>query len=88
MTGRQVMDTFHALKRAGKTIVLITHDASVAAEADRAIQIRDGRVYEGAYVPAAATTGVARETAVDITAATPSAAGGGQSSTTNLGGAL
>lgn len=88
VTGRQVMDTFHALKRAGKTIVLITHDASVAAEADRAIQIRDGRVYEGAYVPAAATTGVARVTAVDITAATPSAAGGGQSSTTNLGGAL
>ncbi len=56
VTGRQVMDTFHALKRAGKTIVLITHDAGVAAEADRALQIRDGRVYEGAYAPAAATT--------------------------------
>ena len=56
VTGRQVMDTFHALKRAGKTIVLITHDAGVAADADRAIQIRDGRVYEGAYAPAAATT--------------------------------
>ena len=88
VTGRQVMDTFHALKRAGKTIVLITHDASVAAEADRAIQIRDGRVYEGAYVPAAAATGVARATAADIAATTPSAAGGGQSSTTNPGGAL
>ncbi len=48
VTGRQVMDTFHALKRAGKTIGLITHDASVAAEADRAIHIRDGRVYEWA----------------------------------------
>lgn len=68
VTGRQVMDTFHALKRAGKTIVLITHDASVAAEADRAIQIRDGRVYEGAYVPAAAAAGVARVTATDIAA--------------------
>lgn len=88
VTGRQVMDTFHALKRAGKTIVLITHDASVAAEADRAIQIRDGRVYEGAYVPAAAATGIARVTATDIAATTPPAAGGGQSSTTNLGGAL
>lgn len=54
VTGRQVMETFHALKRAGKTIVLITHDASVAAEADRAVQIRDGRVYEGAYVPVSA----------------------------------
>ncbi|MFR3450382.1 MAG: ATP-binding cassette domain-containing protein [Collinsella sp.] len=30
VTGRQVMDTFHALKHVGKTIVLITHDASVA----------------------------------------------------------
>lgn len=50
-TGRQVLDTFHALKRAGKTIVLITHDPGVAAEADRAVQIRDGRIYQGAYVP-------------------------------------
>lgn len=51
-TGRQVMDTFRALKRAGKTIVLITHDAGIAAEADRAVQIRDGRIFEGAYIPA------------------------------------
>lgn len=50
-TGRQVMDTFHALKRTGKTIVLITHDTGVAAEADRAVQIRDGRIYQGAYTP-------------------------------------
>ena len=52
VTGRQVLDTFHALKRAGKTIVLITHDLGVAAEADRAVQIRDGRIYDGAYAPA------------------------------------
>ncbi len=51
-TGRQVMDTFHALKRAGKTVVLITHDAGIAAEADRAVQIRDGRIFDGAYIPA------------------------------------
>lgn len=51
-TGRQVLDTFHALKRAGKTIVLITHDSGVAAEADRTVQIRDGRIYDGAYAPA------------------------------------
>lgn len=51
-TGRQVMDTFRALKRAGKTIVLITHDVGIAAEADRAAQIRDGRIFEGAYIPA------------------------------------
>lgn len=88
VTGRQVMDTFHALKRTGKTIVLITHDASVAGEADRAIQIRDGRVYEGAYVPAATVTGVARAMAADSATSPPSSASGSQSSTTNPGGAL
>lgn len=53
-TGAMVMETFHRLKRAGKTIVLITHDPSIAAEADRAVQIRDGRIYEGAYIPGSA----------------------------------
>ena len=48
VTGRMVLDTFHALKRQGKTIVLITHDADVAAEADRRVTIRDGRLYREA----------------------------------------
>ena len=46
-TGALVMQTFHRLKDAGKTIVLITHDAHVAAEADRMVTIRDGRIYHG-----------------------------------------
>ena len=50
-TGAMVMETFHRLKREGKTVVLITHDPGVAAEADRAVTIRDGRLYEGAYIP-------------------------------------
>ncbi len=48
VTGRMVLDTFHALKRQGKTIVLITHDTDVAAEADRRVTIRDGRLYREA----------------------------------------
>lgn len=44
-TGRMVLETFHRLKDTGKTIVLITHDAHVAAEADRIVSIRDGRLY-------------------------------------------
>lgn len=44
-TGRMVLETFHRLKDTGKTIVLITHDSHVAAEADRIISIRDGRLY-------------------------------------------
>ena len=46
-TGRQVLETFHRLKAEGKTIVLITHDPGVAAEADRVVTIRDGRLHEG-----------------------------------------
>ena len=88
VTGRQVMDTFHALKRAGKTIVLITHDASVAAEADRAIQIRDGRVYEGAYVPATAVTSADRAATAVIATTAASVPGETHSSTTNPGGVL
>ena len=44
-TGRMVLDAFHALRAAGKTIVLITHDPGIAAEADRTVSIRDGRLY-------------------------------------------
>lgn len=43
-TGNQVLETFHRLKGQGKTIVLITHDAHVAKEADRIVTIRDGRL--------------------------------------------
>ncbi len=51
-TGALVLDTFRALRDAGKTIVLITHDPGVAAAADRAVSIRDGRLYhENAAVP-------------------------------------
>ena len=43
-TGALVLSTFHRLKEAGKTIVLITHDANVAAAADRTVRIVDGRI--------------------------------------------
>lgn len=44
-TGRLVMDLFHRLHREqGKTIVLITHSPELAAECERIITIKDGRV--------------------------------------------
>ena len=43
-TGMMVMDAFLSLKKAGKTIILITHDAKVAAVADRTISIKDGHL--------------------------------------------
>ena len=45
-TGDAVLETFLDLRSAGKTTVLITHDAEVAAVADRTVHIRDGRLYE------------------------------------------
>ena len=42
--GAEVIDLFHELHDAGRTIVLITHDPDVAAVADRQIHIRDGRI--------------------------------------------
>jgi putative ABC transport system ATP-binding protein len=39
-----VLDLFRRLRLSGKTIVIITHSAEVAAVADRVIHMRDGRV--------------------------------------------
>ena len=41
-SGREVLDIIHALHGEGNTVVLITHDASVAAEAARCVSIADG----------------------------------------------
>ena len=45
-TGQEIMAIFHELHAAGNTIVLITHDPTVAKQAERAIHILDGRVSE------------------------------------------
>ena len=43
-SGRDVLAVLHELHASGRTIVLITHDADVAAAADRQVHIRDGRL--------------------------------------------
>ncbi len=45
-TSEEIMEIFHELHRQGNTIVLITHDDEVAAQAARSIHIRDGKVSE------------------------------------------
>ena len=45
-TGADVIKLFHELHEAGNTIVLITHDAKIAAQTPRAIHIHDGKVLE------------------------------------------
>jgi putative ABC transport system ATP-binding protein len=44
VSGRDVLAVLHELHATGRTIVLITHDADVAATADRQIHLRDGRI--------------------------------------------
>ena len=47
-TGREVLDILRSLHAAGNTVVLITHDNSIAATAERVIRLEDGRVvYDG-----------------------------------------
>jgi putative ABC transport system ATP-binding protein len=43
-TGHEIMSLFERLHKAGNTIVLVTHEADVAAFAYRIIHIRDGKV--------------------------------------------
>jgi putative ABC transport system ATP-binding protein len=43
-TGIEIMSLFERLHQAGNTIVLVTHEADVAAHAYRAIHVRDGQV--------------------------------------------
>lgn len=47
-TGREVMDFLKELHEEGNTIVLVTHDNSIAARAQRVVRITDGKiVYDG-----------------------------------------
>lgn len=47
-TGREVLGFLKRLNREGDTVVLITHDNSIAVKADRIIRIQDGRIlYDG-----------------------------------------
>jgi putative ABC transport system ATP-binding protein len=43
-TGREVLQLFDELNRDGATIVLVTHDPAIARQAERRIEIVDGRV--------------------------------------------
>lgn len=47
-TGREVLAFLKKLNREGDTVVLITHDNSIAVKADRIIRLQDGHiVYDG-----------------------------------------
>jgi macrolide transport system ATP-binding/permease protein len=43
-SGEEVLKILKELHREGRTIIIVTHDADVAARAERIIELRDGRV--------------------------------------------
>ena len=45
-TGKDILRLFHELHESGNTIVLITHDEGIARQAERRIEILDGRTRE------------------------------------------
>ncbi len=45
-TGGQIMEMLTTLHRQGRTVIIVTHDPSIGQQAERIIQIKDGRVEE------------------------------------------
>lgn len=43
-TGRQILSLLQTLQREGRTVVIVTHNASVARIADRVVTVVDGRI--------------------------------------------
>ncbi len=43
-TGEQIMAIFHKLHAAGTTVIIVTHEMDVAAQAKRMIRMRDGKI--------------------------------------------
>jgi putative ABC transport system ATP-binding protein len=57
-SGAGVLELFRRLHASGQTIVLVTHDAAVAAAASRLVHMRDGQLEGEATAPYAATATV------------------------------
>lgn len=45
-SGKEIMEMLKTLHSEGKTIILITHDITVAEQADRIVKIHDGKITE------------------------------------------
>lgn len=48
-TSEEMMDSFKKLNKDGMTIIIVTHDLSVAQQCDRIVQIVDGKNVENEY---------------------------------------
>jgi len=43
-TGEEIMASFERIWRAGNTVILVTHEADIAAHARRVVRMRDGKI--------------------------------------------
>jgi putative ABC transport system ATP-binding protein len=43
-TGRRIVELLHSLTREGRTVVVATHDADIAARADTILEMNDGKI--------------------------------------------
>jgi len=48
VSGKALMDVLHQLHAAGHTVIIVTHDHQIARQAQRVIEIRDGRIIKDA----------------------------------------
>ncbi|WFF39198.1 MacB family efflux pump subunit [Moraxella nasibovis] len=48
-SGKEVMGILHKLKDEGHTIIMVTHDPSLASQAERVIELKDGRIIADYY---------------------------------------
>lgn len=66
-TGWEILQLLMALNRAGRTIVMVTHDVQIAQQARRIISIRDGKIISDQPVAPRRTETVDQETAYQET---------------------
>ncbi|STY86753.1 Macrolide export ATP-binding/permease protein MacB [Moraxella ovis] len=48
-SGKEVMNILHCLKDDGHTIIMVTHDPSLASQAERVIELKDGHIIADYY---------------------------------------
>lgn len=56
-SGEEVMAILHQLRDRGHTVIIVTHDPQVAAQAERVIEIRDGEIVRNPPAIGANATG-------------------------------
>ena len=57
-TGEEIMAAFERIWRQGNTVILVTHEADIAAHARRIVRMKDGKVEEDQVNPTPLSTGV------------------------------